>query len=276
MNGTGASADPSWRALLFVPADRPERLAKALDSGADAVIADLEDAVRPERKGAAREEARRFAAEAGGPARVVRVNEPLSEAGALDLGSLGETRPAAVMVPKASLDSVRAAARVVPRVIALVETAAGLREAGRIAAEECVVALALGTVDLAAELRLAPLPGGEELLYCRSSLVVDAAAAVVPAFDGPFLDPGDEAGIATEARRARALGFAGKLCIHPRQVGPVRAAFAPSSEEVERASRVLDAYERENGGAIVVDGRMVDAAVLREARRIVAEAGPPR
>lgn len=264
----------AWRSLLFAPADRPDRLAKALASGADAVIADLEDAVGADRKEAAREEARKFAAEDGGPVRVVRVNEPLSELGELDLAALHDAAPAAVMVPKASVESVRAATRVVPRVVALVETAAGVREAPRIAAEEGVVALALGVVDLAAALGLAPLPGGAELLFCRSSLVLDAAAAGLPAFDGPFLDPADDAGGEEEARRARALGFRGKLCIHPCQLAAVRAAFVASAAEVDRAARVVAAYESEGGGATVVDGRMVDAAVVKEARRIVAEAAP--
>ncbi len=264
----------AWRSLLFVPADRPDRLAKALASGAEAVIADLEDAVRADRKEAAREEAVKFAAESAGPARVVRVNEPLTELGERDLAALRGVEPAAVMVPKASAESVRGAAAAVPRVIALVETAAGVRDAARIAAEEGVVALALGTVDLSAELGLAPLPGGAELLHCRSSLVLDAAAAGLPAFDGPFLDPADEGGGEEEARRARALGFAGKLCIHPRQLAAIDAAFAPTAAEVERAGRVLEAYERDGDGALVVDGRMVDAAVVRDARRVLEEAEP--
>jgi citrate lyase subunit beta/citryl-CoA lyase len=271
-----ARPETIWRAPLFVPAERPDRLAKALACGADAVIADLEDSVRADRKEAAREEAVKFAREVGGPARLVRVNDPLGELGERDLAALGDAEPAAVMVPKASAKSVRVAARAVPRVVALVETAAGLREAARIAAEEGVVALALGTVDLSAELGLAPLPEGAELLHCRSSLVVDGAVAGIPVLDGPFLDPGDELGIAAEARRARNLGFKGKLCIHPGQVAPVREAFALTGEELERAGRVLDAYEREGDGAIVVDGRMVDAAVLREARRVIAEAGAAR
>jgi citrate lyase beta subunit len=269
VDGTEA---PAWRSLLFAPAERPDRLAKALGCGADAVIADLEDAVRADRKDAARVEAVRFAAEIGGADRVVRVNDPLSDLGERDLDALRGAEPAAVMVPKASAASVRAAAAVVPRVIALVETAAGVREAPRIAAEEGVVALALGTVDLSAELGLSPLPGGAELLHCRSSLVLDATAAGLPALDGPFLDTADEAGGAAEAARARALGFAGKLCIHPRQLPGVHAAFAPTAAEVERASRVLEAWEREGDGALVVDGRMVDAAVVREARRTVGEA----
>lgn len=273
MSGMAEADAPPWRSLLFAPAERPDRLLKALDCDADAVIADLEDAVRADRKDAAREEAVRFAAAVGGPDRVVRVNDPLGELGRRDLAALADVRPAAVMVPKASAESVRVAATSVPRVVALIETAAGVREAARIAAEEGVVALALGTVDLSAELGLAPLPDGAELLHFRSSLVLDATAARLPAFDGPFLDTTDDRAGAAEAARARALGFDGKLCIHPRQLAGIRAAFAPTAAEVERAARVLDAYERDGDGALVVDGRMVDAAVLRDARRVVAEAG---
>jgi citrate lyase beta subunit len=270
------SATQLWRTLLFSPADDPGMLAKALASGADAVIADLEDAVRPERKGRAREEALRFAIAAPGPARIVRVNDPTTPTGVLDLEAMGGATPAALMVPKATPDSVRSAAEVGLPVVALIESAAGLRGASRIAWLDGVVAVALGSVDLGAELRLRPLPNGEELLHARSGLVIDCAAARVTALDGVFVDLADEAGLRAEATRARALGFRGKLCIHPRQLGPVRAAFAPSAEEVDSARRIVEAYEgagRGERGAIVLDGKMVDAAVLRGARLVLAEVG---
>ncbi len=278
MSGPGVDFEPSaWRTMLFAPADRPELLTKALAAGADAVIADLEDSVAPKGKDAARREACEFARVAPGAARVIRVNDPGTPAGVLDLEAIAAADPYAVMIPKASAESVAAAREVAPRVIALVESAAGLRAAAKIAAIEGVVAVALGTVDLAAEIGLRPLADGAELLFARASLVVDCAAAGLPAFDGVFLDPADDAGLTSEAVRARSLGFQGKLCIHPRQLEPVRNAFAPSREEVERATRVVAAYEDEQGarGAILADGQMVDVAVVRAARQVLdqVEAG---
>jgi citrate lyase beta subunit len=262
------------RSLLFVPADRPERVAKALAGGAEAVIVDLEDAVRPEQKEAARGQLPELLGGAGEARRIVRVNDPATAAGRLDLEAAAAAGAEAVMVPKASRAGVATASAAGLPVLALIESAAGLREAGDVAAQEGVTGLALGNVDLGAELGLRPLPGGEELLFARSSLVFDAAAAGLPAFDGVFLDPADEDGLRAEAERSRALGFRGKLCIHPSQLEPVRRAFAPTAAELERARRALGAYEEPGTepGAIVVDGRMVDEAVLRDARRLLAEA----
>lgn len=275
MSANGGSP-AAQRTLLFVPADRPERVAKALASGADAVIVDLEDAVRPERKEEARAQLAALLAGAGEARRIVRVNDPATEAGRLDLEAAAAAGAEAAMVPKASRATVATATAAGVPVVALVESAAGLREAGDVAATDGVIALALGNVDLGAELGLRPLPNGEELLHARSSLVLAVAASGLPALDGVFLDPADADGLRAEAERARALGFHGKLCIHPSQLEPVRRAFAPSAEELERARRALAAYaDGAEPGAIVLDGRMVDEAVLRDARRLLAEAGEP-
>jgi citrate lyase subunit beta/citryl-CoA lyase len=260
---------------LFAPADVPRRLASALRSRAGVVIADLEDAVAPERKHAARIEAAGFVRERGDAWRVVRVNDPRFADGRADLEQLRTCDPDAVVVPKATLESVEIALSLVRRVIPLIETARGVVEAERIAALDGVLALALGSVDLAAELELEELPDGGELVYVRSRLTIAAAAAGLPAIDGVFLRLGDPAGLEAEARRARALGFAAKLCIHPAQLEPIERAFTPTAAELAQARRVVEAYEaalRDERGVSVASGQMVDLATLRRAQRLIERA----
>jgi citrate lyase subunit beta / citryl-CoA lyase len=270
----GGELDPWPLAWLFAPADDRRKLDSASRCGAEAVIADLEDAVAPERKDAAREQASAFLDGAHGEQRrLVRVNDPSTERGRADLERLRERSPnAIVMVPKASVATIALARAAGSRVVALVETARGVCELERIATLEGVLAIALGTVDLAAELGLGELPDGLELLHVRSRVVLACALGSIPAIDGVHLQVGDDDGLSREARRARALGFAAKLCIHPKQLAPVRDAFTPSAAERERAQRVVDAYERSLAGlrgAALLDGEMVDLATVRRARRIL-------
>jgi citrate lyase subunit beta/citryl-CoA lyase len=272
--------DPWPRAWLFTPADDRRKLDSAARSGAEAVIADLEDAVAQERKDIAREQALEFLAEhvpRDGPARVVRINAPRTEHGRVELQRLSERQPAAVMVPKANLATIALARAARLPVVALVETAQGVSELEEIAALDGVLAIALGTVDLAAELGLGEMPDGLELLHVRSRLVLACALGGIPAIDGVYLNVTDMGGLADEARRARALGFAGKLCIHPAQLEIVHDAFIPSATELERARRVVEAYEHslaEQRGAGLADGEMVDLATVRNARRILGSTDP--
>jgi citrate lyase beta subunit len=274
---------PSWpaacpRTWLFAPADQQRKLDSALGSSAEAVIADLEDSVVTERKAHARERALVFltagaAPGAGGPMRVVRINDPLGQEGSRDLDALAHLPGAVLMVPKAtlaSLERVRAAGPL--SAIALVESALGVAQAESIAALAHVAALALGTIDLSAELGLRALPDGLELLHVRSRIVLACALSGVPAIDGVYAAVGEAAGLAEEARRARALGFAGKLCIHPAQLEPLRAALAPTPQELERARLTLAAYESARSGrrgAALLDGEMVDLASVRVAQRVL-------
>jgi citrate lyase subunit beta/citryl-CoA lyase len=268
-------ATAGWpRTWLFSPADDSRKLASALRSDAGAVIADLEDAVAPERKLVARSEAARFARDGGGDAwRVVRINDPRTELGRADLEALRDSAPTAVMVPKATVDTVGVALASNPRVVPLIETALGVTQAGQIAATPGVIAVAFGSVDLSAELGLRPLPEGQELLYVRSELVVSCAAAGgLPLVDSVFVDLQDEDGLRAESERGRALGFSGKLCIHPRQVSIAEAAFTPSPEEMSAAHRTVEAYERgrrSGRGAVLDDGEMVDLATVRRAQRLL-------
>src|SRR5262249_35588248 len=163
-----------------------------------------------------------------------------------------------------------------PPVIAIVETAAGVRSAYETASSARVSALLLGAVDLGTEPGVEPRPDGLEILYARSLVVVDSAAAGIrPPFDIVHLDVRDEHGLEEECRFARSIGFRGKACIHPAQLEVVHRVFAPTEEELEWARRVVDAYERETGegrGVFALNGAMVDLTVVEQARRILAEA----
>lgn len=266
------------RAVLFAPAGEERKLRKALASAADAVVADLEDATAPDAKAAARATVEAvLVGAAPGPARSVRVNAPGTEW--FD-GDLELTRRLALdflVLPKATPDSVALLGPDGPPVLAIAETAEGVRLAYETAAMPRVFALALGSHDLAAELLTEARPDGAEILYARSKLVTDSAAARVrPPFDVVFLDIRDTAGLEAQAALARTLGFRGKLCIHPDQLEPVRRVFAPSEAELEWARQVLEAHEaglREGRGAVALDGRMIDAPVVVRAKRLLAEAG---
>jgi citrate lyase subunit beta/citryl-CoA lyase len=161
-------------------------------------------------------------------------------------------------------------------VVAIVETAEGLRLAHETASSPRVAALLLGAADLGAELGWEPRPDGLELLYARSKVVADSAAAGIRGpFDVVHLDTRDGAGLEAAARFARSLGFRGKACIHPAQVEIVNRVFLPEADSVEWARRVVDAAdagEREGRGVVALDGEMIDAPVVERARRILSEA----
>jgi citrate lyase subunit beta/citryl-CoA lyase len=260
---------------LFAPACDDRKLASALASGAEAVIADLEDAVAHNRKEEARTRAARFAEEhAAGPWRIVRINDPRTPTGQADLEALATLRLDAVMVPKATTESVDLVLERAARVVALIETARGVKEAEALAGRVGVVAVALGTIDLAAEMGLRALPDGDELLHVRSRLVLDCTAAGgVPAIDGAFATLGDVKGLAAEVARGLALGFSAKLCVHPRQLEVVASGFSPSPDQLARARRIVDAYCEATSrgiGAVRLDGELVDLASVRWARRVLA------
>ena len=252
--------------LLFVPADRPERFAKAVQSGADAAIVDLEDAVAPANKVRAREAAR--AAFAGGLEAFVRINPVATEFGTGDVAALGGLHPRAVLVPKVEAASELADVRIVAPLIPLIESVRGFRNIAEIAAVPNVAALAFGAFDLCAELGAQPLP--DVLAPYRSALVGAARLARIAAIDAPFIDIDDEAALQADARRAVEFGFDGKLAIHPRHVPTLRASFTPSDAQVRHARAVLEAIEQ--GGVAVVDGKMVDPPLVAAARRILARA----
>jgi citrate lyase subunit beta/citryl-CoA lyase len=258
------------RSYLFVPGDRPERIGKARASGADAVVVDLEDAVAPASKVAARD-AVAGALDAAAPV-VLRVNGADTAWFADDARLAAHPGVAVVMLPKAATAEAVAALRSASGgkpVLALVESAAGMANVAALAATAGVARLVFGSIDFQLDLDIAD--DDLALLAFRSQLVLASRLANLPApVDGitPAFD--DAARIEAEARRARSLGFGAKLCIHPKQVAIVNGAFSPSAAELAWAQRVVDAAAAADGAAVAVDGRMDDAPVLARARRLLA------
>lgn len=274
------TAPRAWRSFLFVPGDRPERFGKALAAGADAVCMDLEDAVAPANKVLARELIQAFlVAEApAGVARAVRVNALTSRLGLLDLVALGalDRGPDAVLLPKIEAAAVCAvAAGALPdtvELVALIESVRGIAAAPFIAAMPRVSRLVFGSADYAAEVGCDM--GPEALALPRAQIAQAAAAAGLQAIDGAWLDLDDEAGLSEDCVRARALGFTGKPALHPRQVAAITRAFTPSEREIERAHAIAAASDAAGGGVAVLDGRMLDDPVVRQARRVLSSAAP--
>ena len=193
-----------------------------------------------------------------------------------DLAVVSTLAVDAIVLPKAVPEAVDALGDFGPPVIAIVETARGVRHAYEVAAAPRVAALLLGAVDLGAQLGLEPRPDGLEILYARSRVELDSAAAGVrPAFDVIHVDIHDDEGLEAECRLARSLGLRGKACVHPAQVPIVNRVFAPSEAEIEWARKVVEAHEqadREGRGVLALNGAMVDLPVVERARRILAEA----
>lgn len=265
------------RSFLFVPGNDERKLRRALSSGADAVIADLEDAVTPAEKDAARALTARVLAEAEGDVlRFVRVNAAGSEWIADDLDTVGALGLHGVVLPKAEAEAVSEIGVLGLPVLAIVETAAGLRGAFELARLPAVEALVLGAVDLGLALGLERREDGLEVLFARSSLVLDSAAAGLRGpIDQVWTTLRDDAGLRSDCELARSLGFRGKACIHPEQVPVVNDAFSPSSAELARALDVVRAFESAaaNGrGAVALDGEMIDLPVAERARELLAEA----
>jgi citrate lyase beta subunit len=265
------------RSFLFAPGNEERKLRKALAAGADAVIADLEDGVAPESRETAREVVARVVREIETKsARLVRVNPPGSGWFEDDLALVRQLELEGVVLPKATPESVTALGSDGPPIVAIVESAAGLVQVAETALAARTAVLALGSHDLGAELRLTQRDDQLELLVPRSQLVVASAAAGLRApIDTVFLDVRDQAGLERECRLASTLGLRGKLCIHPAQLSAVHAVFAPRADELDWARRVIEAHEQglaEGRGAIAVDGRMIDMPIVKQARRLLAEA----
>ncbi|MCE2542202.1 MAG: CoA ester lyase [Acidobacteria bacterium] len=275
--GTDAPAERIRRSLLFVPAVRPDRFPKALATGADAVCIDLEDGVAPDAKETARAAALDLLAGRGPSAAEVslRINDAKTALGRTDLAELVESgaRPDALMLPKvAGAEEIRAVDRALARaggglpLIVQIETAAGLLAAAEIAAASSnVSAVFFGAIDLSADLGCAV--EWEALIYARSRVVLAAGAAGVSALDSPFMDVPALDALAEETRRVRRLGFTGKAAIHPAQVPVIQAAFAPGAAETAWARKIVAAYERQQGGVLLVDGQLIELPVVRSARR---------
>lgn len=263
----------SPQSYLFVPGSRPERFDRALSSGADAVIVDLEDAVEPAAKEAARE------AIAGWVSRcrpvLVRINaratpwfEHDAKLGALD-GVAG------IVLPKAECaEDVTAAIAIARRrvpVYPLIESAQGMWNAMAIARAPFVKRLMFGTLDFIAEMGMPD--DGEPLNHYRNQLaLISRVAGIEAPVDGVTPDIHDLARIERDALNGKRLGFGAKLCIHPKQIEAVHRCYRPSEQELAWAARVADAASKAEAGAITVDGKMVDRPVMLRAQRILAMA----
>jgi citrate lyase subunit beta/citryl-CoA lyase len=268
---------PLARSYLYVPGNRPERFAKAMDTAADAVVIDLEDAVPAQEKPRAREAVAEALRQAPLRQIWVRVNAVGSGLAGDDVAAAASPNLAGVRIAKVeSADDVRYVAGALAdagcgaRIQCLIESALGLERVGELArADRAVSGIALGETDLAADLGA---EGDEGLHYARSRCVVAArAAGLAPPVQSVFVDLGDEDGLRRSTEAGRALGFFGRSAIHPRQLAAINDVFTPGAERVRKARELLDALERETAAGsaafVTADGRFVDPAVVEAARR---------
>ncbi|WP_116083272.1 CoA ester lyase [Tropicimonas sp. IMCC34011] len=263
------------RSFLFVPGDRPDRFDKAIAAGAGCTILDLEDAVKPEDKAAARAAVSEWLT-AGGRA-ALRINPPGTEFHEEDLALVDHANLTAVLLPKA--ESAEDCAAVLSRMISgiallpLIESAKGLLKAPEIAAIQGVARLLFGSIDFMNECGIED--DREGLAHARSSLVIaSAAAGIMGPVDGVTLALDDPEQLAADCAAARRYGMGGKLCIHPKQVAGVEKGFSPTDTEIAQARRILSAAEDAGAkGAIRLDGKLVDIPVVDRARRTLEQAG---
>ena len=267
------------RSWLFTPATRPERFAKAAEIGADVLLIDLEDAVAPRDKAAARTTALDYLGGLrAGTLRALRINGLDTRAGIADLDALlgSAASPDFLVLPKTEtaghlqiLDRLLTAVGKATRLVGLIESARGLAALEAIStATPRLAGLMFGAADMSADLGAAT--AWQPLAYARGRLIAVCALADILAIDSPFFELHDEAGLKQEVTAAVALGFSAKAAIHPAQIGPINAALTPSAEAVEKARAVIAVNAK---GVGTVDGQMIDAAVARKARRTLAAAG---
>lgn len=259
-----------FRSYLFVPGNRPERFVKACASGADVVIVDLEDAVPDGQKSFARESvASWLSADRPVHVRVNGTNTPWFEE---DMAAILRPGIAGVVLPKAEGQGRLAAlADLLPdpvRILPIIESAAGVWNALKIASCPKVERLAFGALDFQLDTRISG--EGEELLYARSRIVLASrVAGILPPLDGVTTALDDADALASDIRRARRLGFGGKLCIHPKQVAAINEGFLPTEQEISWAKGVLEAAASSGEGAARRDGQMIDRPVIEQAKSIL-------
>lgn len=271
------------RSLLFVPALRPDRYWKALDTGADIVCIDMEDAVVLDRKDEGRANTLPLFKEDAHPKveRMVRINGLSTYHGLKDIQALidCDRPPPSIMIPKIksaeevqlldTLLSTRTTRSI--RFCIIIETNQGLERAHEIArATDRIDSMILGAVDMSADLRC--LKAWEPLLYTRSRLVHAAASAGIDLLDVPYLNLDDLPGLEQEAQACARLGFTGKASIHPNQLPAIHSAFTPTEAQVARARKAVAAYEKDPSGLVVVDNELIEIPVIRAMQRVIAVA----
>ena len=277
------------RSMLFLPGNNPNMLINGNCLGADAIIFDLEDAVAPAEKDAARILVRNTMhyLDFRGCETIVRINSIDTPYWQLDLDTVLPCQPNLILLPKtgsaadvlaadAYMTELEEKLGLAPNTVGLmplIETAMGVENAFSIAsATKRVKALFLGAEDLTADLQCKRTKEGREIEYARTRLVVAARAAGVDVYDTPFTDVNDDEGIWTDARLAKALGFTGKASISPRHVEVINSVFSPTEKEIDYAYEVLDAIEmakRQGKGAIALHGKMIDAPIVARAQRTI-------
>ena len=257
------------RSVLFLPASNPRAIAKAREAGADLVVLDLEDAVKPEDKGTARHGAIEAVASEWPMPVAIRVNGVGSEWHSLDLDAVARSKADLLVVPRAiSAHLVHGVAEAVSKpVLAMIETAAGVLASAEIAGT--AAGLIAGTNDLRSDLHL-PLDATREPISASLQMIVLAArAAAIAVFDGVFNGLDDPDGFSREAEEGRRLGFDGKSLIHPNQIELCHRAFAPTEAELDRARQLVDAF---HGGAERFGDEMIERMHVEAAQRLLARA----
>ncbi|MCW2680369.1 MAG: putative acyl-CoA lyase [Frankiales bacterium] len=269
------------RSVLYMPSSNARALEKAKTLPADAIIFDLEDAVAPDAKEVAREQACAAvqSGEYGGRTLTIRCNGLDTPWGQADLEAAAAARPHAVVIPKVSgpdhLAQVAAAVGPDTRIWAMVETPSAIFSVREIAAHPQVDVLVMGTNDLAKELRAQLVPGRAPLLPHLATALLAAREAGIEVLDGVYNDVKDAEGFVAEARQGYEMGFDGKTLVHPSQVEPANDVWAPDEADVAHARRVIEAFEeaeREGKGVVTVDGRMIENLHVENARRTLATA----
>jgi citrate lyase subunit beta / citryl-CoA lyase len=277
------------RSVLYLPAANARAIEKARSIPCDALILDLEDAVAPDAKEAAREQAARAVRDGGFAPRVltVRCNGLDTPWGADDLATIAAAGPDALVLPKitdpADLERHKSRLREARgaealRLWLMIETPAAILSARDLASDGDVDVFVMGTNDLTLELRAVAVEGRAPLVPHLAAAVLAARAAGIRILDGVFNDLGDTDGFAAECRQGVQLGFDGKTLIHPAQVEACNAAWTPSDDEVDHARKVIDAFataHAEGRGVATVDGRMIEHLHVEMARRVIAAASPP-
>ena len=280
------------RSMLFLPGNNPNMLINAGSLGADAVIFDLEDAVSPLEKDAARVLVRNTMKymDLSGKEVIVRINSVDTDFWKEDIDTILPEKPSLILLPKASCpEDVVLVDEYITKVekdlglesgsvglMPLIETALGVENSFLIASStKRVKALFLGAEDLTADLQCKRTKMGREIEYARTRIVVASRAAGVDAYDTPFTDVNDDEGIVEDSRLAKALGFSGKASISPRHVDVINEVFSPTFAEIEYAYEVMDAIalaKKQGKGAIALRGKMIDAPIVARAERTIAAA----
>lgn len=270
------------RCLLFTPANKPERFNKAKETGADGLIIDLEDAIALKDKDSARGIVVNYLKNLKKDKQstfiyALRINSIKTRAGLKDLCALieAEVRPDVLILPKSEggeeieiINAILSPDKV--PIIPLIETAKGLKNVYQIAQSSNVTGIIFGGADMAAD--LGAYMNWEPMLVPRSIIVQAAASAGITAIDVPYLhlnDP-DDSGIIEETKRIKEMGYTCKLSIHPKHIKPINHTLSPTLEEINKAQRIVVAYEYAHGNAIEVDGKMIDVPVYKSAKRILS------